>query len=295
MVSPVIRERETEVNAYFPADIWYNYHTGEIEHENETIGQSKLLHTDINEIQLHVRSGYIIPTQNPANTTEYSRQNPFGLIIALNSDNEAIGDLFYDDGKSQDILNNYYLSTFSVRDNKLQMDIEHNDYNESNLMILDKIRILTKNELDSNWTFILNDTLIDSINIEFNNSAVILKNLQIPMSSSFKLEWALSTNNALIIDCSIQNKSITKEDCEAKSCVFIKSQGETPSCSIPKHSGGFSLLVNETLNETYYLTKSDDFSLFSENDIVDLIVKVSHGNVGNGFKASRLHVNFINI
>ena len=83
MVSPVIRERETEVNAYFPADIWYNYHTGEIEHENETIGQSKLLHTDINEIQLHVRSGYIIPTQNPANTTEYSRQNPFGLIIHM--------------------------------------------------------------------------------------------------------------------------------------------------------------------------------------------------------------------
>lgn len=199
MVSPVIRERETEVNAYFPADIWYNYHTGEIEHENETIGQSKLLHTDINEIQLHVRSGYIIPTQNPANTTEYSRQNPFGLIIALNSDNEAIGDLFYDDGKSQDILNNYYLSTFSVRDNKLQMDIEHNDYNESNLMILDKIRILTKNELDSNWTFILNDTsIIRKSDILFKDTEVVLSNLFISISYSFKINWVKLNKNSIV-------------------------------------------------------------------------------------------------
>ena len=107
--------------------------------------------------------------------------------------------MFYDDGKSQDILNNYYLSTFSVRDNKLQMDIEHNDYNESNLMILDKIRILTKNELDSNWTFILNDTsIIRKSDILFKDTEVVLSNLFISISYSFKINWVKLNKNSIV-------------------------------------------------------------------------------------------------
>jgi len=193
LVSPVLYENKTEVDAYFPADIWYNYHNGNIEYDNETIGSYKTLHAAYDEIPLHIRSGHIIPTQNPANTTEYARKNPFGLIIALNNDNEATGDLFYDDGLSQNINENYYFSTFSVRDNKLKMQIEHNDYNKSGEMILDKIRLLSKIEFDPSWSFIFNKTtflLPEQIEIK-NSNEIVLSNLRISMDNLFQINWVI--------------------------------------------------------------------------------------------------------
>lgn len=49
-------------------------------------------------INLHVRGGYILPTQEPALNTMQSRKNPFGLIVALDETFSAIGDMYYDDG-----------------------------------------------------------------------------------------------------------------------------------------------------------------------------------------------------
>jgi len=52
----------------------------------------------MNFIHLHVRGGYILPTQEPAMNTMLSRQNPFGLIVALDENYSAKGDMYYDDG-----------------------------------------------------------------------------------------------------------------------------------------------------------------------------------------------------
>jgi alpha-glucosidase (family GH31 glycosyl hydrolase) len=49
---------------------------------------------------LHVRGGNILPTQEPALNTMLSRENPFGLIVALDETNSAGGSLYYDDGDS---------------------------------------------------------------------------------------------------------------------------------------------------------------------------------------------------
>jgi alpha-glucosidase (family GH31 glycosyl hydrolase) len=51
-------------------------------------------------INLHVRGGNILPTQEPALNTVISRQNPFGLIVALDDNNSAQGGIYYDDGDS---------------------------------------------------------------------------------------------------------------------------------------------------------------------------------------------------
>lgn len=39
-----------------------------------------------------------MPTQEPALNTMLSRQNPFGLIVALDETFSAKGDMYYDDG-----------------------------------------------------------------------------------------------------------------------------------------------------------------------------------------------------
>jgi len=51
-------------------------------------------------INLHVRGGNILPTQEPALNTLKSKQNPFGLIVALSENGKAEGGIYYDDGDS---------------------------------------------------------------------------------------------------------------------------------------------------------------------------------------------------
>ncbi|XP_061227381.1 sucrase-isomaltase, intestinal-like [Neopsephotus bourkii] len=68
---------------------------------------------------LRLRGGYVYPTQQPANTTVASRKNPMGLIIALDDNNAASGNLFWDDGESTGTIDIeayiYYEVTISNR------------------------------------------------------------------------------------------------------------------------------------------------------------------------------------
>ena len=89
MITPVVEEGQINVIGYFPAANWYDYKDGtpfELEQDSKGIyhtkGEYKKLKPDIDQIPLHVRGGYIIPTQESANTTHYSRQKPFGIIVA---------------------------------------------------------------------------------------------------------------------------------------------------------------------------------------------------------------------
>lgn len=44
----------------------------------------------------HIRGGSIIASQLPGNTSKTTRMNPWSLIIALDANGEAGGDLFLD-------------------------------------------------------------------------------------------------------------------------------------------------------------------------------------------------------
>uniref|UniRef100_A0A287DB05 P-type domain-containing protein n=1 Tax=Ictidomys tridecemlineatus TaxID=43179 RepID=A0A287DB05_ICTTR len=87
LVSPVLQANARNVTAYFPEARWYDYYTGA---NTNARGVWKDLAAPLNHINLHVRGGYILPF----------RQNPLGLIIALDENNEASGELFWDDGES---------------------------------------------------------------------------------------------------------------------------------------------------------------------------------------------------
>ena len=84
LISPAL----TPVNstrAYFPPSAdWYNYFTGE-----KTKYDFQTFPTALNEINVHTRSGSIIPTQEPAVVTAESRKNPFGLIYTLPREGET--------------------------------------------------------------------------------------------------------------------------------------------------------------------------------------------------------------
>ena len=97
MVSPVVEEGSTQKTIYFPDARWFDYYDGS---EDGPRGGERTFDVPMSHIMLHFRGGFIYPTQEPALNTDLSRQNPFGLTVALDDNNEAEGRMYYDDGDS---------------------------------------------------------------------------------------------------------------------------------------------------------------------------------------------------
>jgi len=103
LVTPVLEENATTVAGYFPSGIWYSYYTG-----IPLFGKDRMVTLDapLDFIPIHVRAGYIIPTQQPALTTTAARTNPYGLLVALDANGHAQGELYIDEGESLELVYN---------------------------------------------------------------------------------------------------------------------------------------------------------------------------------------------
>jgi alpha-glucosidase len=99
LVSPVMDEGSTSVDAYFPDDIFYDWYTlAPIRGNGANMTLSNI---NITDIPLHIRGGTIIPTRaSGANTTTELRKQNFNVIIAPGLDGTAVGSLYIDDGNS---------------------------------------------------------------------------------------------------------------------------------------------------------------------------------------------------
>ncbi|KAI4589788.1 hypothetical protein MJG53_000837 [Ovis ammon polii x Ovis aries] len=120
MVTPVLEPYVDTVEGYVPNARWFDYHTG------KDIGVRETFHTfaaPLYEINLHVRGGYILPCQEPANNTFYSRQNYMKLIVAADDDQMAQGSLFWDDGETIDTYERDLYSLVQFNLNKI-LDID---------------------------------------------------------------------------------------------------------------------------------------------------------------------------
>ncbi|RLV82384.1 hypothetical protein DV515_00016705, partial [Chloebia gouldiae] len=141
LISPALEPGVESTRVYFPDAEWYEYDTG------EPMQLKKVWHnipTPGDKMGLHLRGGYIFPTQKPNTTTVASRKNPMGLIIALDINNEASGDLFWDDGESTGTIDSktYIYYEFKVSNNVLQMTATHSKYTDPNNLKFEEIKIL---------------------------------------------------------------------------------------------------------------------------------------------------------
>ncbi|NXC50572.1 MGA protein, partial [Penelope pileata] len=97
LITPVLEPGVEVVQAYIPDAVWYDYETGARPSSRK---ESVELYLPADKLGLHLRGGHVLPTQHPATTTVASRQNPLGLIVALDESSEAAGELFWDDGEA---------------------------------------------------------------------------------------------------------------------------------------------------------------------------------------------------
>jgi lysosomal alpha-glucosidase len=113
LVSPVLDQGATSVQALIPDDIWYDFYTGALQHQR---GRNVTLSSPIDYISIHVRGGSILPLLPATQRTDLSRLEKFELLVAVGGDGSASGELFWDDGESIDSLtaNNYSDILFSL-------------------------------------------------------------------------------------------------------------------------------------------------------------------------------------
>ena len=120
LVSPVTEQGRNSVNAYFPDDIFYDWHTGApVRGHGATITLHNITVTDI---PVHIRGGNVVPVRSSsAATTTDLRKKGFELTIAPGLDGKAEGSLYLDDGDSVEQPKTSEI-TFEYADGTLRID-----------------------------------------------------------------------------------------------------------------------------------------------------------------------------
>ncbi|KAJ1668223.1 hypothetical protein IW140_000473 [Coemansia sp. RSA 1813] len=176
LVSPVLTEGATSVDALIPKGIWYDWYTYEkIEGEDKNV----TLDAPLEHINVHVRGGKILPAQIPALTTADSRKNDFYLVVATDENISATGKLYYDDGETFNTLHRWIGLKYS--DDLLFINQISGDYDIAPplakivlLGVADVRSVMVNNQsVSSSITRVNGSSIIDGLSIKLNERNVI--------------------------------------------------------------------------------------------------------------------------
>ncbi|KAL4647067.1 sucrase-isomaltase, intestinal [Arapaima gigas] len=140
LIVPVLEKGAVEVIAYIPEGRWYDYNTTMATNVSK---RYQCLPAPLDHINLLVRGGYILPWQQPAQTTQLSRKNPLGLLVALDASLAANGSLFWDDGQSIETYERgkYLLATFSASKGTLQSTVEYDGLAPADRLTMGEVKV----------------------------------------------------------------------------------------------------------------------------------------------------------
>ncbi|XP_056354560.1 sucrase-isomaltase, intestinal [Oenanthe melanoleuca] len=230
LISPALEPGVESTRVYFPDAEWYDYDTG------APASVRKVWHdlpTPADKMGVHLRGGYIFPTQEPNSTTVASRLNPMGLIIALDLNQEASGDLFWDDGESTDTVETktYIYYEFKVSNNTLQMTATHSNYTDPNNLKFEEIKILGLSQAITSVTVYQNNVVqeyISNITYDLVTKVAVIRGLQLELGKSYTITWIPDVNERF--DC-YPGQDATQEKCEQLGCSWeLAENWKVPAC-----------------------------------------------------------------
>uniref|UniRef100_A0A8B9W9G9 alpha-glucosidase n=1 Tax=Bos mutus grunniens TaxID=30521 RepID=A0A8B9W9G9_BOSMU len=224
LITPVLDEGAEKVTAYMPDAVWYDYETG-----GQVRWRKQKVEMELpgDKIGLHLRGGYIFPTQQPATTTVASRRNPLGLIIALDENKEAKGELFWDDGETKDTVANnlYLLCEFSVTQNRLEVKILQSTYTDPNDLAFKEIKILGTQE-PNKVTVKQNGVPVQvspNVTYDSNLQVALITEIDLVLGGTYTVEWDVKIRDEEKIDCYPDETGVSAENCTARGCAWEES------------------------------------------------------------------------
>ncbi|XP_060780036.1 sucrase-isomaltase, intestinal isoform X2 [Neoarius graeffei] len=282
LITPVLDAGADTVKAYIPDAVWYNYET---EEKIKARKQEVEMYLPLDKMGIHIRGGAILPIQRPAVTTVYSRRSPMGLIIALDDNNQASGELFWDDGDSRDTVSSgaYIHYQFSVVQGVLTMQVLHNGYADPNNLVFENITILGLSSPPTSVT-INNGTMVTALpesNIYYDSvkRVLYLRNLQLHLGKNYTLIWSSTVEQLQRFDCHPE-ETATEGSCTKRGCIWEPTnlQG-VPWCYFPMDYGYISGPAQETESGwSFDITRNDKYPVprILSRDINTLRVEITY-------------------
>lgn len=192
LISPVVTQGATSVEAYFPQGYWYDFTTHQLVVDASAGPKTLVLSTPLTSVNVHILGGTVLPLQSAATTTAAARQTPFRLVVALCPQGGAIGELFVDDGvqldsaiASNSLLVQYKASSF----NSLVGTVVRNLYPAASKMMLNQVQVLGVRTTPVSAT--LNGKDVSS-NMHYNTATgeLTFSGLTISINESLNLHWS---------------------------------------------------------------------------------------------------------
>ncbi|XP_045707250.1 sucrase-isomaltase, intestinal [Phyllostomus hastatus] len=264
LITPVLKQGADTVSAYIPNATWYDYETGA---KRPWRKQRVNMYLPGDKIGLHLRGGYIIPTQQPAVTTTASRKNPLGLIVALDEDNKAKGDFFWDDGETKNTIETgaYILYTFTVSNNKLDIICTHSSYPEGTALAFETIKILGLTDTVTEVKVMENNKPMQthsSFTYHASNQSLLIYSLKFNLGQSFTVQWNQVFSENEKFDCYPDVEPATQKRCEDRGCIWQTTSGsQAPDCYFHRNDNPY--LVTSTKYSSMGVTA--DLQLKSTN------------------------------
>ena len=194
LVAPILYKGAKDVDVYFTQGKWYDfYNYAPIERDQESKdgekGFYKKFPVVVNQIPLFLRGGHIITVQEPALNTVKSRKNEYSLIVVLDENMKAKGEVYIDDGeslKSEGSLikfeANMKIKEFFSATGKIEYFLQNGIKEIVFIGIQESIRnqsVLSKSEDGINSVYLISDK----------NNTLVVKNPVATLTTEFSLNW----------------------------------------------------------------------------------------------------------
>ncbi|XDV11576.1 hypothetical protein PO909_000477, partial [Leuciscus waleckii] len=249
LITPVLDPGVETVEAYIPDAIWYDFET-EIRIPDRKAKVSLYLPAD--KLGLHLRGGAILPVQRPDVTTTYSRRLPMGLIVALDDNEAASGELFWDDGDSRDTVSSgsHIHYQFSVANDVLTMHVAHNGYTDPNSLKFENITVMGVSVAPASVLVsdgITTDALSESqLHYDSTKKVMYLRNLELELGKDYTVNWEAKHPKTRQFDCYPEAGS-DQAKCEARGCIWEPSSiPNAPWCYYAETHGYVTSNIVET-------------------------------------------------
>jgi alpha-glucosidase (family GH31 glycosyl hydrolase) len=194
LVSPVLDQGVTSVNAYFPQQLWYNFADRSLAVDASNGGVWKTLSAPLTTVNVHIAGGNILPLQQSALTTTVGRTTPFTLVTALCPKGKAWGSLFWDDGE-QVALNSYlsvnYAAEVTGSSGSFTSTVEKNTYSAASSLLVQEVVVLGK-DLVKPSAVSLNGVDLDvatQVSYDSVKKSITFSKLNLKLNTPINLQW----------------------------------------------------------------------------------------------------------